>query len=57
MTEKLPEAPTYPDDEEEEYPNFLGEPLPPRCDECVSFDCENCPATYREDEGEDDEVS
>ncbi len=41
--------------EEDEYSIFLGEPLPPRCDECVSFDCENCPARYEDDEEEDNE--
>lgn len=36
--------------EAEGFDPILGEPLPPRCDECVSFDCENCPARYEEDE-------
>lgn len=40
---------------DEDYPSLLGEPLPPKCDECASFDCENCPATYEEDEEEDED--
>ena len=29
--------------------------VPPKCDECVSFDCENCPATYKNDKEEDED--
>jgi hypothetical protein len=54
VTEKPREAATYPD-EEDEYPSLLGEPTPPKCDECASFDCENCPATYEEEEEGEDE--
>jgi len=39
------------DDEEEDY--GLLSIVPPKCDECSTFDCENCPATYEDDKEED----